>query len=85
LEGVPLFNLRDRAQALRDELGEMRMDLEHARNQVRTLGRGHLSDMEGIDNVEVELDGLRRLAVAELEDTEGRAPRKRITFAEVST
>ena len=80
LEGVPLLGLHDRAQALRDELGQMGMLLEHARDQERTFGRCHLGDMKRIDDVEVELDGLRRLAVAELEDTEGGAPSNRITI-----
>jgi hypothetical protein len=31
------------------------MNLEHARNQQRTLGRGHLSNMQRIDDVEIEL------------------------------
>jgi hypothetical protein len=37
----------------------MRMLLEDARNQEGTLGRGHLRHMQGINDVEVELDGLR--------------------------
>ena len=52
LEGVPLFQpLRDRARTHRDELREMRMVFEHARDQQRTLGRSHLGDTEGIDYV----------------------------------
>ena len=53
------------------------MHLEHARNQERTLGRGHLGDMKGIDCVKIELDGLRWLAVGELEDTQRRPPGRR--------
>jgi hypothetical protein len=55
----------------------MRMVLEHTRNQQRTLRRGHLGDMKRIDYVEVELDGLRWLAVGELEDTQRRPPGRR--------
>jgi hypothetical protein len=32
LEGVPLLELWDRTQALRNQLGQMRMNLEHARD-----------------------------------------------------
>jgi hypothetical protein len=39
--------------------------------------------MKRIDDVEIELDGLRRLAVGELEDTEGGPPSNRITITEV--
>jgi hypothetical protein len=51
-EGVPLLGLRHRPQALRDELGQMGVVLEHARDQLRTLGGGHLSHMQRIDDVE---------------------------------
>jgi hypothetical protein len=37
--------------------------------------------MKRIDDIQVELDGLGRLAVAELEDTEGGTPSNRITLA----
>jgi hypothetical protein len=39
--------------------------------------------VQRIDYVEVELDRLSRLAVAELEDTEGGAPSNGITIAEM--
>jgi hypothetical protein len=80
---VPLLGLHDRAQALRNELGQMRMLLEHAGDEERTLGGGHLSDMKGIDHVEVKLDRLRRLAVGELEDTQRCTPSDRITVTEM--
>jgi hypothetical protein len=82
---VPLLGRHDRAQALRNELGQMRMLLEHAGDEERTPGGGHLSDMKWIEDVEVELDGLRRLAVAELEDTEGGTPSNRITITEMGS
>jgi hypothetical protein len=82
-EGVPRFDLAHRAQVQRGQLGQMRVLLEHAREEERTLGRCHLSDMQRINDVNVELDRLRRLAVAELEDTERRPPSNRITITEM--
>jgi hypothetical protein len=60
------------------------MVFEHTRDQERALGRCHLGDMKRIDHVEVELDGLRRLAVRELEDTQRGTPGDRITITEMS-
>jgi hypothetical protein len=39
--------------------------------------------MQRINDVKVGLDGLRRLAVGELEDTEGGAARERISVREM--
>ena len=39
--------------------------------------------MKRIDDVEVELDALRRLPVRELEDTQGGTPGNRITITEM--
>jgi hypothetical protein len=44
----------------------MRVLFKHSRNQQGTLGGGHLGHTQRIDDVDVELDALRRLAVAEL-------------------
>ena len=59
------------------------MNLENPRDQERTFGRCHLGHVQRIDYVEVELDRLSRLAVAELEYTEGGARSNGITIAEM--
>jgi hypothetical protein len=61
----------------------MRMLFEYPRDQLRTFGRGHLGDVQGIDDVEVELGGLRGLAVAELEHAQRGTPSNGITIAEM--
>jgi hypothetical protein len=62
------------------------MHVEHTRDQLRPLGRGHLSDMKGIDYVEVELfDYINRTAERLLENTKGSSPSARIAIPEVSS
>ena len=67
-----------------NELGQMRMNLEHPRDQQRAFGRCHLGDVKRIDDVEVKLDRLRRLVVRQLEDTQRGTPSDRITITEMS-
>jgi hypothetical protein len=52
---VPLLGLHDRAQALRNQPCQMRMNLGHASDQERPLSGSHLGDVHRIDHIEVEL------------------------------
>jgi hypothetical protein len=58
---------------------------EHAGDQEATLGRCHLSHMQRINDVKVGLDGLRRLAVGELEHAQRGQPSNRITITEMGS
>jgi hypothetical protein len=59
--------------ALRNQLGQLWMNLKHARDQQGTLRRGHASHLQWVDVLEVDLDAGNRPAELELEDLQ-RAP-----------